>query len=169
MIKEKCRKNKLLFAMIVICAAAVSVMVLALIISFRSTETKFVPPEFDENAVKGIPDVPDDLGWSEIDAQVFKFSVCGTLNLEGDTVNIWLTNPEDNSVWIKARMYDGDENILGETGLIKPGEYIKSISILKQKKDDENVSLKIMAYQPDTYYSEGTVILKSVLQRGGRE
>ena len=43
MIKESVGKNKLLFAMIVICAAAVIVMALTLIISFRSTETKICP------------------------------------------------------------------------------------------------------------------------------
>ena len=61
------------------------------------------------------------LGWQELDAQVFRVSVCGAVVLEGNRADVWLTNPESNTVWLKLRIMDENGTVLGETGLIRPG------------------------------------------------
>jgi len=38
---------------------------------------EFTPPPFDSTAVVGTPTVPDNLGWQELDAQVYKVGICG--------------------------------------------------------------------------------------------
>ena len=41
----------------------------------------FAPPPFDSSAVKGTPTVanPKEVGYNEIDAKVYKLSICGAV------------------------------------------------------------------------------------------
>jgi len=118
---------------------------------------EFTPPPFDSTAVVGTPTVPDNLGWQELDAQVYKVGICGKFISKGNTADVWLTNPESNTVWLKVRVLDEKGNTLGETGIIKPGEYVQPVTLDTVPKTEKPIVLKIMAYQPDTYYSEGAV------------
>ena len=72
-------------------------------------------------------------------------------------------------VWLKLRVLTADGTLLGETGLIRPGEYIKSVSLTSEVEDGTAIKLKIMAYEPDTYYSAGSVTLNTILRKGGAE
>ena len=55
-------------------------------------------------------------------------------------------------------------NILGETGLIRPGEYVKTITFDKKvPKVGDEITMKIMGYQPETYYSAGAVNLGTTI------
>lgn len=147
----------------VLCVVCVGIMIYALATTGTKTE-KFVPPPFDTAAQTGTPEVPEDLGWDELDAQSYKFSVCGVFALENGKADVWLTNPEENEVWLKVRVLDMDGNTLGETGLIRPGEYVRSVTLQPEPKAGDNIQLKIMAYEPDTYYSAGTVSLNTTVK-----
>ena len=59
---------------------------------------------------------------------------------------------------------DEDGNILGESGLIRGGEYIKDIRLSRSIKSGEKIKLKVMGYEPDTYYSAGSVVLSTVAE-----
>lgn len=48
---------------------------------------------------------------------------------------------------------------MGETGLLKPGEYVKTVTLTKTLAAGENIKLKIMGYEPETYESAGSVSL----------
>lgn len=147
----------------VVCIVCVGVMFYALEASRVKTE-KFVPPPFEASASTGTPEVPEDLGWQEMDAQAYKFSICGVFTPQNGSADIWLTNPKNNKVWMKVRVLDMDGNTLGETGLIKPGEYVRNVKLETEPKADDNIQLKIMAYEPDTYYSAGTVSLNTTVK-----
>ena len=156
------QKNIPIVVTTVICVLSVIMMIVALTISRGNTETaEFIPPPFEEKAVVGIPIVPDDLGWNEVDAQVYKASICGKIIIEDDTADVWLTNPESNTVWLKLRILDADGNILGETGIIRPGEYVQTVEFDMVPEDGAEIGLKLMAYQPETYYSEGSATLNT--------
>lgn len=159
-----------------VCICSVTVMIFALSVSNKKigdTEANekgtaaqtevFVPPEFDKNVEKGIPDVPENLGYSDVDAKEFIFSVCGKIICENNSADIYLTNPKESDVWLKIRILDKDDLIIAETGLVKPGEYLKSISISNPLSDGSEIKLKVMAYEPDTYYSGGAVTLKTTI------
>jgi hypothetical protein len=124
---------------------------------------EFTPPPFDSSAVVGFPAVPDGLGWQELDAQAYIVGICGKFIPNGNTADIWLTNPEGNTVWLKVRVLDEKGSILGETGLVRPGEYVQSVELDTVPKTGTPIVLKIMAYQPDTYYSEGAVSLNTTI------
>lgn len=112
-------KKLLLPAAVIICAVAAIIMVIMLVTS--GSGRSFTPPPFDPAAQTGTPDVPESAGYGELDAGDFKFYAAGNLTAKNGKPDIWLTNPEENNIWLKVRLLDKDENILGESGLIKPG------------------------------------------------
>ena len=134
-------------------------MFLSLTIGHRKKQPEFTPPPFDVGAVVGTPSVPKGLGWQELDAQAYLVGICGNFIPKGNAADVWLTNPESNAVWLKVRVLDEKGNILGETGIVKPGEYVQSVTLDTVPKTGKPIVLKIMAYQPETYYSEGAVSL----------
>ena len=155
-------KKLLLPAAVVICAVAAIIMVIMLVTS--GSGRSFTPPPFDPAAQTGTPDVPESAGYGELDAGDFKFYAAGNLTAKNGKPDIWLTNPEENNIWLKVRLLDKDENILGESGLIKPGEYIQSIELDEIPQGISSVTLKIMAYAPDTYQSAGAIALTTDLK-----
>lgn len=163
--KKKQKKNYILPLAAVLCVLSLAVMVFALT---RQEEIptemgEFTPPPFESAAVVGSPAVPDGLGWQELDARVYKVGICGKFIPKGNSADIWLTNPEGNTVWLKVRVLDEKGSILGETGLVRPGEYVQSVALDTVPKAGTPIVLKIMAYQPDTYYSEGAVSLNTTI------
>ena len=67
----------------------------------------------------------------------------------------------------EASGHDRKGDILAETGLIKPGEYLPEITFDSLPDDGEKIILRLMSYQPDTYYSGGSVTLTTVAQIKG--
>ena len=86
-----------------------------------------------------------------------------------DAADVYFTNSEKFDVWLKLRVLTADGTLLGETGLIRPGEYVKSVSLTSEVEDGTAIKLKIMAYEPDTYYSAGSITLNTILRKGGAE
>ena len=163
--KKTQKKNKYLplYAAVAICLVSVVSLIVVLCLPEKSVTGEFVPPSFDDSAVAGAPDVPDDLGYSELYREGMNFTawVCGNVTMDGNTATVYLTNPEDNDVWMKLRILDAEGNILGETGLIKPGEYVKSVELTKTLAVGTTIKMKIMTYEPDTYYSAGAVSMNT--------
>lgn len=125
---------------------------------------EFVAPEFEPNAVVGMPVVDESMGWAVLDiTQGYRVHVCGILNADSNgSLPVWFTADADNTVWVKLRIVDENGNVLGETGILKPGEYVERLQ-LQQGTHSCAVSLEIMGYEPETYHSAGTVSLATTL------
>ena len=67
-------------------------------------------------------------------------------------------------MWLKARILDGSGAVLGETGLLRPGEYVRAAALNTVPAQTVPVTVKIMAYEPETYYSAGSVLLQTQLR-----
>lgn len=144
--------------------AVLSILFLLMVLMRERTE-RFVPPDFERAAQTGVPQIPDSAGYMPLEVEKgFGAGVNGKLTVEDAKTDIWLTSPEDNTVWIKLRIYAEDGRMLGETGILKPGEYVQSVKLSDIPKDTEDVTLKLMAYTPDTWYSAGAAELHTVLQ-----
>lgn len=159
--KKRQRKNKVNWLIAALSAVA-AVLLVALLISGNITrQGEFVPPTFDIAAVEGTPEVPDELGYSSPyqSGMAYRFSVCGNVTMDGQTATVYLTNPAENEVYLKLRVVDENGDTLGETGLIKPGEYVKSVELTETLTPGTTVLLKIMSYEPDTWQSAGTAKL----------
>ena len=127
---------------------------------------EFIPPAFDANAVQGTPEVPDGLGWNELDVNgVYQVSVCGVVKPVDGKADVYLTNPAKNSVWLKVRIMDAQgQTVYAETGLVKPGEYVQSITFNGEPPAAGTaIIMRVMSYEPDTYYSRGEAKLKTVI------
>ena len=165
--KNKKRTNQCVLPIILaVCFAVVLGITIFLLCNLKRGQAEFIPPPFDFSAIEGIPEVPDSLGFSSPykDGMGYRFSVCGNITMNGVKATVYLTNPEENNVWIKLRILDTDGNILGETGLVRPGEYVKEVSLSRRIPCGTPVNLKIMGYEPETYKSAGAVTLSTIAE-----
>ena len=156
------RRKMMLLLTGAICALCVAVLIAVLVQGPRQ-EIRFTPPPFEENAVAGVPSLTKADGYKPIDAQLFQFSICGELTLEDGKTDVWLTNNAENNVWLKVRLADAEGGQLGETGLIRPGEYVQSIQLTMLPEETSEVVMLVMSYEPETYYSMGSVSLYTTL------
>ena len=160
-------KNKYILPIIsMLCVISLALMVIVLATHNKDRGSlEFTPPAFDSWAVSGTPTVPNDLGYTPVEVEAgYKAYVCGELNEVDGKVDVYFTSVEDNTVLMKLKLIDAKGNTLGETGVIKPGEYVKTLNIDIIPKSTENVKLKIVAYTQDTWYSAGTVALNTILK-----
>lgn len=108
--------------------------------------------------------MPEELGWQQLDARAFTAGVCGVFAPREGRAEVWLTNPDTNTLWLKLRVLDQDGNTLGETGLLRPGEYVRWVELENLPPAGSTVTLKLMAYEPDTYHSGGAASLQTTVQ-----
>lgn len=152
-------------------ACVVAAAVLVIVLSQPRTPRKgaFTPPPFEAAAQAGTPEVDAALGWSELAVREdYVVHVCGELDADGqDRVAVWFASGADNAVWVKLRLLDESGAVLGETGLLRPGEYVQYLTLTARPAADCPVTLRVMGYEPDTYYSAGSVALSTTLRVGG--
>lgn len=153
-----------LAAAVMLCILTITGMLLSLTLGRRQVRQEFAPPPFDPLACPGLPAIPEGLGWQMLDAKVYHAGICGVITPQGNTVDVWLTNPKENPVWLKVRLLDANNGILGESGLIKPGEYVRSVALCSTPEPGTPIILKIMAYEPETYHSAGAVSLSTKMK-----
>lgn len=160
---SKNQKDYTLLILFGVFVALLIVMIMAL--SFSKTP-EFVPPAFETTAVQGTPDVSESMGYTELykEGMAYHVYVCGVPSVDGTKLTVYFTNPENNDKYLKLRVLDTDGNILGETGLLKSGEYVKSVTLTKTLATGENIKLKIMGYEPETYESAGSVSLSVTVE-----
>lgn len=193
------KNNRMLTAAAAVCVLSLAAMVYVLMsVNMKSRETEFVPPPFEAAAVEGRPDGSGDadaaggmmlgegaaeagrqaeleaLGYSMLDAMTWKAALCGAPAIEEGAAVLYFTNPEENQVWLKVRILDGSGQVLGESGILKPGEYVRTVALHMGVADADPadfgqapglpVQLRIMAYEPETYHSAGAVSLSTELK-----
>ncbi len=152
-----------------LCCLSVVVMIYTLIMTINSKEP-FIPPSFDQTAISGTPDVPENLGYSSFEVENgYKVYICGKLLANGSNVDVYFTSPDTNTIWLLLCIIDETGVVLGETGIIRPGEYVKTLMLDSAPDKEKNVKLRIIAYRPDTYISMGTVGLNTQLKIYGKE
>ena len=121
---------------------------------------EFTPPHFAQNAEDGAPDP------GMVSALMY-----GTLNLSEDIsvsmlseftvtgsgeAEVWFTAPDTNRGWVMLRLLDAQGNVLGETGLLKPGQYVRTMQLDGVPQNSGIVLAKILTYEPETYFSMGS-------------
>ena len=158
-IKANSKKNKEYTLPILFGVFAVLLIVMITALCIPKTP-EFVPPAF-EAAVQGTPEVEESMGYTELykEGMAYRVSVCGVPTVDGQDLTVYFTNTEGNETYLKLRVLDTGGNNLGETGLLKPGEYVKTVTLDKTLALGENIKLKIMGYEPETYESAGSVSL----------
>lgn len=134
---------------------AILIFILSLI--YYNDKVRYVRPKFDENAISGIPELDDD-DYKKISPEgLYNFSLLSIPKLNNNKLLLYFTNDGSNLVYLKVRIYK-DDKIIGESDLIKPGEFIEYVNVNGVRKDD-TVLIKVMSYNMNNYYSEGVVKL----------
>lgn len=125
----------------------------------------FTHPDFDAAAVSGAPQVDQRYGYSTLQVEEgYSVMLCGVPANDGSTVEFFLTNPEDNKVWLRAEVRGEDGELIGSTGVLRQGEYLPSITLTQPLTQRETlVTVRIVAYEPDTWQSRGNVNLNLTL------
>ena len=168
-------RKRVLVLLYALCVISVSAMVFVLAGAVPGKNRgnggsgAFSPPPFEPSAKTGEPQtemIPEESGYSLLDAQAYQAALCGNPGIHGKEVFLYLTNPETNIIWLKVRIIGESGEILGESGLLKPGEYAESVTLDTVPAGDTPVQLKLMAYEPDTYHSAGAVSLHTSLHPG---
>lgn len=156
---DKQQKNILL----VLCAVLVVVLVAVVVVALRVKQPvvgEFVAPSFEQNAQKGTPQtLPASFGTVTV-RDGFKIGMCAAPTIDGLSLGLCFTSPETNDVWMRVRICDKAGNVLGESGLLKPGEYLESLTLTSAPQATDKLYATILSYQPDTYYSQGSVDLE---------
>jgi hypothetical protein len=157
------KERKIILYFAILCVLTMAIMIIALNVPKSAQMGDFIPPEFDAFAQKGEPDIPENLGFIEpyADGMEFRAGFCGNLIIEQNTAKIYFTNKDGNNVWIMLRILDENGNILAQTGLLRPGEYIENISFKITPQNGQKVICKVMAYEPETYFSKGYYTVKT--------
>lgn len=138
----------------------VAALVVLVVVASRRPDviiSEFKAPPFEENAILGVPEGVDKLeNYREIDVNGnYKFALAGTPLLDGDKLLVHFSSHEDNNAWLLIRIYDMQGNKIGESGILRAGEYVEAVSLSGSCSAD-SVRVKILSYEPQTYYSLGT-------------
>ena len=125
----------------------------------------FKAPSFDEGAVLGVPENVDGAyRYSELAvAEGFIVSMCIDPVVVGEEAQVYFTSAAENTVWTKLQLFDENGRLLGESGVLRPGEYVESVALLNVPKESSLIVAKLLSYEPDTYYSKGTATAQIML------
>lgn len=166
--QKKQKKQDIVFWTLCI-LLAVSAIGLLVVLVLPEKKGSFVPPALEAAAESGLPEVSETLGYTELyqDGMAYRVSVCGIPVMEEKNAVVYFTNVQENACYLKLRVLDSSDRMLGETGLLRPGEYVRTVALTKELPAGTTLKLKVMSYHPETYESEGTVVLRVSTGKGG--
>ena len=140
-------------------------LIMMLIITLLSINIKkkstFVKPEFDSNVLTESPKNIDYKDSIITVSEGYNLYINGLPIIDNHNLIVNLISLPENNVWIKIRVLDEFENIVGESGIVKPGEYLKQIKLDNKIKSNDKITYMIIGYEIDTYLSAGTIQLNT--------
>ena len=154
------KSQKIILAVVAVLLAVALVVVVLVAASNRHRQGTFTPPPFEETAVVGIPTVSDEslrYSYAKITDEM-AVGLCATCERVEDELVIYFTSLEHNTAWIKVKVYDEKGKLRGESGLLHPGEYVERIALTSSPRG-KTLKIKVLSYEPDTYYSLGSAEL----------
>lgn len=160
--QEKSKKSYIVPLLMVVFLLAALTMIWVLCNLKSDKMDTFTPPPFETEAVDGVPTVSEYLGYTELyqEGMAYRVSICGVVTMKEEQARVYFTNAESNTKYLKLRILDEQDQILGETGLLKPGQYVEWVQLSERLEPGTNIRLKIMGYEPETYESAGSVVLR---------
>jgi len=138
------------------------VLIVILVINLKN-KTTFVKPKFDKLSVDQIP---SDLNYESSALEItngYKIYIDATPKVVDNYLNINFVSFDTNNIWIKIRVLDQNSDVIAESGLVRPGEYLQKIKLDKKVAVKSKITYVIMGYEIDTYFSEGTITLNTMV------
>ena len=168
MSKER-TESRIIKCLSIVAIISFIIMMISIINCYKTKRIDFIKPDFDTSAIIGNVEITEELKELEYiefyqDGMSYKFSLCGKPTVNNKQIVVYFTNHTENITWLKLRILDENSDILGESGIIKPGEYIKYIDINKEAKSGDKLILKVMGYTPEKYTSAGSVSVNTYVK-----
>jgi len=154
------KNNRLLIILCTILVFFIGIICF-LIIDIKNKET-FKKIDFDKNTLVEIPDniVYENSILNIVEGYSIYISP-SPKNIENNYLKIDFISLDTNDIWIKVRLLDEKDNIIGETGLVKAGEYLEKVKLTRNVEVGDKITYKIMGYEIDSYLSAGSVSLNT--------
>lgn len=153
------KNNKSITILIVILIILV-LIIIALLINIKN-KSAFIKPKFDKNVSIEMPEHIDYKSATINISKNYSIYIDGMPTIENNDLIINFISMEDNNVWIKVRVLNEKEQIVAESGVLKPGEYLRSIKTTKKLSKNNKLTYVIIGYEVDTYLSAGTIELNT--------
>ena len=136
----------------------VALIATAVVFFVQKKKNDFTPPPFDKGAISGKPAVDNEaFQYRKVTvSEDLIFSLCMCPLYAAGKADVFLTNDESSNAYIRIVLFDAEDNPIGESDLLKPGEYIESVSLSISPEKDTSIKAKILSYDKKTYYSKGT-------------
>lgn len=135
--------------------------------SGNNEKEEFKAPAFDATAIAGVPDIDAEaLNYNAMKLNDdISVSACANLKVhDGNMIDPYFTSSAENNIWARLIIYDAKGTEMGSTGVIKPGEYVKSVKVKNIPSETGLIVYKIVTYEPETYYSVGTATAQVLLE-----
>lgn len=138
----------------------------AIIIFAVHYEPQYKLPLFESKAESGLPNPPKNFDYQAIPTEEWQCYIAATTYQQEDgSLKVYFTNPEGNEAYLMCEVTDSTGKILYKSGIIIPGNYVESLYPIKKLKNEAiEIEIKIYAFEPEYYYSLGTLIIRNVLQ-----
>lgn len=122
-------------------------------IRFARGYRTFLAPEHEAAAVAGVPAGTD--SWQILPVREGYIVGLDTMPVYRDgKLCLNVANGEESTVWFLVRVYQEDK-MIAQTGILYPGEYLGEVACEKGLAPGGAVTIQIVAYEPETYHSEG--------------
>lgn len=152
------KKNKVTIVLSLVLLILIMIIVF-LIINIKNKST-FKKPDFDKNAIETIPTSLDYQNKIINVTDNYSLYVEPSPTIKDNDLIINLISLETNNILIKIRVLNNDK-VVAETGLVKPGQYLKKVKLKKKLNVDDEIIYVVMGYEKNTYLSAGTIKLNT--------
>ena len=152
------KEQKLIIKISILVLAIVCIISLIIRVS-TNQKGEFVIPEKETNAMDGKPsDMPKDCVYQEAKVNNdYIVYLCAAPLFVDNKLDIYFTSSANNKGLMRIKVLDLQNNVIGESGLINPNSYIKYVLLNKNLESNERITIKIMHYEKETYYSLGEI------------
>lgn len=142
---------------------AAAVIAVVAVRANRQPETvigQFTPPPFASEPCVGTPDPAQvenlPYGTLTLKEGIAVSMVSDVAVNEQGSAEVWFTSHPNNTAWVMLRLMDEKGNVLAESGLLKPGQYIRALQLDVIPKRSGLIVARILTYEPETYFSLGS-------------
>lgn len=157
---EKTEKLLLRISIAVVAAFVVAACIVSLI-KRNQKSSGFVAPDFDSGCVA--TDFESAPGNKIAVTEGLTVAIPSEISGNQDGIDVNFAAAPNNRGNIKLELIDSEGNIVAESGLIRPGEGLATITKIYSKnlpESDGNLTIKVLTYEPETYISLGSCTLK---------
>lgn len=152
------KKNKVIVILFVILIVLISIIIL-LSVSINK-RNKFIRPNFD----KKVSVIPKEIDYESSVIEIrkgYSIYINSVPTVKDNELAVNFVSMDENDIWIKIRILDNNKQIIGESGLVKPGEFLESVKLNRKLKSKEDIIYEIIGYEIDSYLSAGTIRLNT--------